>query len=122
MSANTFSRINSSPPDDLYLYQYTDNPDQAVKWITRFYRNFHSMRWVRDHLVIRLKYAPSDSAIEGLNEDFEDIINGDKIHRVQPTRDELDDNDAVDLPRLAMGFDRRQYGRLRQLIDTLNSF
>ena len=28
--------------DDLFLYQFTDNADQAVKWITRFYRNFHS--------------------------------------------------------------------------------
>jgi uncharacterized protein (TIGR00730 family) len=109
-------------PDDLHLYQYTDNPDQAVKWITRFYRNFHSMRWVRDQLVIRLKYAPSQSAIDGLNEDFEDIVTGDKIHRADPHRDEIEDNDALDLPRIAFGFDRRQYGRLRQFIDTLNSF
>lgn len=109
-------------PDDLHLYQYTDNPDQAVKWITRFYRNFHSMRWVRDQLVIRLKYAPSDSAIQGLNEDFEDIIAGEKIHRAEATKDEVEDNDVLELPRVAFTFDRRQYGRLRQLIDTINSF
>jgi len=29
-------------PDDLNLYQITDDTDQAVKIITRFYRNFHS--------------------------------------------------------------------------------
>jgi hypothetical protein len=28
----------------------------------------------------------------------------------------------IDLPRIAFGLDRRQYGRLRQLIDVLNSF
>jgi hypothetical protein len=28
----------------------------------------------------------------------------------------------VDMGRIAFGFDRRQYGRLRQLIDALNSF
>ena len=107
--------------DDLFLYQFTDNVDQAVKWITRFYRNFHSTRFVRELLVIRLKNAPSDSAIQGLNEDFADIISGDPIHRIEATLMEREDHDQVDLPRIAFGFDRRHYGRLRQLIDVLNS-
>src|SRR5437667_3196474 len=51
-------------PDDLDLYQITDDAAQAVKIITRFYRNFHSMRFVRDLLVIRLKHPPSSYAIE----------------------------------------------------------
>jgi uncharacterized protein (TIGR00730 family) len=109
-------------PDDLCLYQFTDDPEQAVKWITRFYRNFHSTRWVKDSLVIRLKHRPSDSAIQGLNEDYADIITGEKIHVTGPTKEELDDKDCLDMPRIAFGFDRRQYGRLRQFIDTLNSF
>ena len=46
-------------PDDLNLYQITDNTDEAVKIITRFYRNFHSTRFVKDLLVIRLKHAPA---------------------------------------------------------------
>ena len=57
-------------PDDLNLYQITDDVDQAVKIITRFYRNFHSSRFVRDLFVIRLKHAPSDSALAAMNEDF----------------------------------------------------
>src|SRR5690348_2853793 len=51
-------------PDDLNLYHITDNAEEAVKIITRFYRNFHSSRFVKDLFVIRLKHAPSDSAIE----------------------------------------------------------
>ena len=109
-------------PEDLYLYQITDNADQAVRWITRFYRNFHSTRYVKDLLVIRLRYTPQQSAIDALNEDFEDIIIGEKIHITPPLKEEVDDDDMVDLPRIAFGFDRRQYGRLRQLIDVLNSF
>src|ERR1051325_10086380 len=35
-------------PDDLYLYQITDDVKQAVRWITRFYRNYQSMRFVRE--------------------------------------------------------------------------
>ena len=44
-------------PEDLYLYQITDDTDQAVRWITRFYRNFHSTRFIKDLMVIRLKSA-----------------------------------------------------------------
>ncbi len=109
-------------PDDLFLYQFTDSADQAVKWITRFYRNFHSTRFVRDLLVMRLKNGATDSAIEGLNEDFADIITGEKIHRIEATTVEREDLDHVDLPRIAFGFDRRQYGRLRQLIDVVNGW
>jgi uncharacterized protein (TIGR00730 family) len=109
-------------PDDLFLFQITDDAAQAVKWITRFYRNYHSARFVKDLLVIRLKHAPSASAIQGLNEDFADIISGVAIQAIEPTLDEVEDQDELELPRIAFGFDRRQYGRLRQLIDTLNSF
>lgn len=107
-------------PEDLYLYQITDDTDQAVKWITRFYRNFHSTRFVKDVLVIRLKNPPTPSALEALNEDFADIITGEKIHGLEATPEERDDDDWVGLPRIAFGFDRRNYGRLRQLIDALN--
>ena len=108
-------------PDDLNLYQITDDTDQAVKIITRFYRNFHSTRFVKDLFVIRLNHAPSEPAIQAMNEDYADIIVGPKIQRIEPTPEELADDDNVDLPRIAFGFNRRDYGRLRQLVDLLNS-
>jgi uncharacterized protein (TIGR00730 family) len=107
--------------DDLNLYQITDSTDEAVKIITRFYRNFHSSRFVRDLLVIRLKHPPSSTALEAINEDFDDIISGEPIRIIPPTEDETEDNDNLDLPRIAFGFNRRDYGRLRQLVDVLNS-
>jgi uncharacterized protein (TIGR00730 family) len=108
-------------PDDLNLYQITDDIDQAVKIITRFYRNFHSSRFVKDLFVIRLKHAPSDSALEAMNEDFADINLCPPMKRVKATPEERADNDQVDLPRIAFKFNRKDYGRLRQLIDVLNS-
>jgi uncharacterized protein (TIGR00730 family) len=108
-------------PDDLNLYQITDDTDQAVKIITRFYRNFHSSRFVKELLVIRLKHAPTDSALQAMNEDFSDLVVGAKMQRTDPMPDEVLDNDNVDLPRIAFGFNRRDYGRLRQLIEVLNS-
>ena len=108
--------------DDLHLYQITDDTDQAVKWITRFYRNYHSMRFVKELLVIRLNHAPADSAMAGLNEDFADIVAGEKITAIEATPEEREDADVVDLPRIAFGFNRRGYSRLRQMIDVLNTF
>ena len=107
-------------PEDLGLYQITDDTDQAVKIITRFYRNFHSTRFVKDLFVIRLKNAPTDTALAALNEDFGDIVSGSPISRIPITPEEIEDEDHLELSRIAFGFNRRDYGRLRQLIDVLN--
>jgi hypothetical protein len=109
-------------PEDLNFYRITDDANEAVKIITRFYRNFHSTRFVKDLLVIRLRNVPSESALAAMNEDFADIINGSPIKVIKPTPEEVEDNDHPDLARIAFGFNRHDYGRLRQLIDVLNGF
>jgi hypothetical protein len=109
-------------PDDLHLYQIADNASHAVRIITRFYRNYHSSRFVKDLLVLRLKNIPSPSAVESLTDDFGDIILGEKFKIIEPTPEEREDNDHIELPRIAFGFDRRQYGRLRRLLDVVNGF
>ena len=109
-------------PDDLNLYQITDSADEAVKIITRFYRNFQSTRFVKDLLVVRLKHLPSPSALAALNEDFADIINGAPVTIIQPTPEEVEDNDKLELARIAFGFNRHDYGRLRLFIDAVNGW
>jgi uncharacterized protein (TIGR00730 family) len=107
-------------PDDLSLYRITDSTEEAVRIIKRFYRNYHSTRFVRDLLVIRLKNAPSASALAAMNEDFADIIMDGAIQTIPPTPEEIEGKDHLDLERIAFDFNRRDYGRLRQLIDVLN--
>jgi uncharacterized protein (TIGR00730 family) len=107
-------------PEDLNLYQITDNTDEAVKIITRFYRNFQSTRFVKDLFVVRLKNAPDAAALTALNKDFADIIVEGKIVSIKPTPDEIEDNEGLELARIAFNFNRRDYGRLRQMIDVLN--
>jgi hypothetical protein len=115
-------RADLISPEDLHLYQIANSAAHAVRIITRFYRNYHSSRFVKDLLVIRLKNLPPPSALQGLNDDFGDIISGEKFQAIEATPQEREDGDFPDLARIAFGFDRRQYGRLRQLIDVLNSF
>lgn len=108
--------------EDLNLIDTTDDPVKAVKIISRFYRNYHSSRWVRDKYVIRLRNAPSPTAIAALNEDFADIIDGEPFHVSEPLDLEKEDEEDNDMPRLVFGFDQKSYGRLRVLIDVLNGF
>jgi hypothetical protein len=67
-----------------------------------------------------LRQAPKDDELAVLNSDFADIIVEGSIERTQPNQAELDDNDALDKERITFYFDRRHFGRLRQLIDRLN--
>jgi len=106
--------------EDLNLYQITDDPARAVQWITRFYRNYHSSRFVKNLLVIRLRHAPSATAIAALNEDFAGIITGARIRLTAPLPEEVEDEEHLELPRLAFGFDRKSYGRLREFVERLN--
>jgi len=108
--------------EDLNFIDVTDDPDKAVKIISRFYRNYHSSRWVRNLFVIRLKHAPSPTAVEALNEDFADIITGEPFRVSEALDLEKDEKEAEGMPRLVFGFDQKSYGRLRQLIDVLNGF
>ncbi len=108
-------------PDDLSLYQITDNTDEAVRIIRQFYKNYQSSRFVRELLVMRLKTLPGNATLAALNKDFNDILLNGKIQPAPPTPEELEDQDNLDLERITLPFNRRDYGRLRQLIDALNS-
>ena len=109
-------------PEDLTLYHITDDSEHAVKFITRFYRNYHSTRFVRDLLVVRLQHKPSETALDALNQDFADIITSGRMELIEPRPEEREDNQFLDLPRIGFEFNKRDYGRLRMLIDVLNSF
>jgi uncharacterized protein (TIGR00730 family) len=106
--------------EDLSLYKLTDTVEEAVAEILGFYRVYHSMRYVREQLVLRLLKKPSDSLLETLHADFADILQDGKFTIGGPLPEELDDPVLNDLPRLIFHFNRRAFGRLRQLIDVVN--
>jgi hypothetical protein len=107
-------------PGDVCLYRVTDRLEGAIAEVTGFYRNYHSSRYVGDLLVIRLQHAPTGDELARLNEEFRDIpLNGPMtVSLALP--EEGNDHALVHLPRLTLRFNRRDVGRLRQLIDALN--
>jgi len=107
-------------PEDLSLYRVTNDFGAALEEITGFYRNYHSSRYVGERLVIRLRQAPAGEALDRLNHEFADILTEGAM-AVSPALPEEGNGQAlVDLPRLVLHFNRRNFGRLRQLIDALN--
>ena len=107
-------------PEDVSLYRVTDSIETAMAEITGFYRNYHSSRYVGDRLVIRLQHAPTSSELDRLTGEFRDIL-ADGILTVGPALPEETNDHAIGhLPRLVLRFNRRDIGRLRQLIDALN--
>jgi uncharacterized protein (TIGR00730 family) len=107
-------------PSDLDIYLHTTEARAAAEHIWHFYANYHSQRYAGGRLILRLRHAPDDEKLDKLNEEFADIVVEGKIERIEPTPAEIDENDAIDLERVAFVFDRRNFGRLRRLIDRLN--
>jgi uncharacterized protein (TIGR00730 family) len=109
-------------PEDLDLIFITDNIDAAVAEIEGFYRNYHSQRYVDGVLTLRLQRLPDERSLARLSEEFADILRSGSLRAVAPSEAEIADGDFPELPRLALDFDQRSYGRLRHLIDALNEF
>jgi uncharacterized protein (TIGR00730 family) len=106
--------------EDFSLYKITDSAEEAVAEIMRFYRVYHSMRYVRSNLVVRLNSPPAAELLDSINANFADIL-VEGCFTVGPALpEEHDDPELAALPRLVFQFNRRDYGRLRQLIDGIN--
>lgn len=109
-------------PADMSLFRVTDSVEEAVEEIMQFYSVYHSLRYVRKQLVLRLNNPVSDAQLEQLNTQFADITEAGRITRSDPLPQEADDAHIAHLPRLVFQFNRRDFGRLREMIDVINTF
>jgi uncharacterized protein (TIGR00730 family) len=105
-------------PEDLALYRRTDDVEAAVAECERFYRVFHSQRYVGERLVFRLRRPLETVTVEKLSAGFSDILSGPIEQTTGPLEGE--GGELPGLPRLRLRFNRRNFGRLRLLIDAVN--
>lgn len=105
--------------EDVHLFHITDRAEDAVEIVLKFYRRFHSHRYVRDNMVMRLNRPLRPAELGRVNREFSDILKTGSFAQAPGPLDE--ENGAFpDKARLVFSFDRRSMGRLRQLIDVLN--
>ncbi len=107
--------------EDLSLVHFTHDPEDAVRVVAEFYRNYHSLRYIQDRLVMRIKKPLTDRQLVDLNRQFKGILRKGKIEQ-SLTHFEEEENEpyTLDLTRLAFYFNRRHFAVLKRLIDAVN--
>jgi uncharacterized protein (TIGR00730 family) len=110
--------------DDLGLFEITDSVERALAIVERFYHRYHSLRFVGDLLVIRMRTALPPGALDHLAENFGDLLGPEGRFRSAPGAlpEEMDEPAIADLPRLVVDFNRSRFARLKELIDVINTF
>ena len=106
-------------PEDPNLYYLARDSADAAQHVAQFYRVYHSSRYVRDKFVLRLKQKLTDEQVEQLNEQYSSLVESGRIMQSGPLDGE---RDFLDLPRLTFHHTRRSWGKVRQMLDLINSF
>jgi len=111
--------------EDLCLWNITYDVNDAARIITEFYRNFHSQHFLGHTLLLRIQRQLNAEEMTELNQDFSDILTGGSIEQSGALKEERERDGSIavpELPRLVFDFNMSSYGRLRQMIDRINSF
>jgi hypothetical protein len=109
--------------EDFSLFFITRDEDEALQVINTFYSTYHSLRFIENRLVIRLRKMLSGDQIVTLTEEFPGLIkDGDLIRACEAFPEEIDEPDLAHLPRITLLFDHHHYGLLVAFINRINSF
>ena len=107
-------------PDDQSLFSYTDSTADVVTELKTFYRVYHSMRYVKKYLSLRLHQPIRPALLDKIQTNFSSILSGGEFIAGSALPEEADEPNLVALPRLIFQFNRRNLAKLRQLIDLIN--
>ncbi|MEO8205086.1 MAG: TIGR00730 family Rossman fold protein [Chthoniobacterales bacterium] len=105
---------------DFNLFTVTSNLDEAVAEIEKFYSNFHSYRWVREKMVIRIQRKLSAAALLDLNRRFESILIEGEITQSGALEEEKDSPELAEMPRIVLTPKKQDFGIIRLMLDAIN--
>jgi uncharacterized protein (TIGR00730 family) len=109
--------------EDFSIFTISRNEEEAVRIIEEFYRNYHSIRFINNHLIIRLNKELTPEQLEVLENEFPELRHpGTRIVPTQPFPEEADEPDLLSLPRITLHFDHQHYGLLMAFIGRINQF
>jgi len=109
-------------PDDFNFFVRMESVEDTVAHISRFYYRYHSLRYVKEQLIIRMLSEIPEQVIAEMKKEFADIlVPGGSIKMSGALPEESEESQIAHLPRLRIDFNRFSFGRLRLLIDQINS-
>lgn len=108
-------------PEDYAFFKVTTDVEAAVREVLHFYKNYQSSRYVGQQMVVRLTRRLSPAALETINDQFADLLRTGRFVPGGALRQEKNEPEIADLPRLVFTPHRRDFGRLRRLIDAINN-
>ncbi len=109
-------------PDDHKLYSHCTSVSEALGIIDTFYKNFHSIRFYKKELLVRLHRAPTLKQLQKINKKF-GHLSADSVWTVAPAQvHEQNEPHITHLARLRCRFERKDFGGLKSLIDEVNTF
>ena len=107
---------------DLHLFKITHSVEEACDEVCRFYSRYHSLRFHRGELVLRLTQTLTEAELDELNQDFSDLVTEGHIQAGPSPSGEQYDPSLEELPSVRLNFKLGAFGRLRQMIDRINSW
>jgi uncharacterized protein (TIGR00730 family) len=106
-------------PEDPGIYYLAKDPRDAADHIIRFYRTYHSSRYLRDRFVVRLQRPLTSASLDALNTEFAVLV---KDGRIEQSPGPLEGEDGPpNLPRIHFHHTKHKYGLIRAMIDRINT-
>ncbi len=105
---------------DFHLFKIVHSAEEAVLEIQKFYSVFHSYRWVKEKMVIRINRPLSASSLDSINGTFGGLLADGKIEQTGPLEEEMEDLELLEKPRLVLVPAKKDFGLMRLLINAIN--
>jgi uncharacterized protein (TIGR00730 family) len=107
-----------SPDDFNFLKLCT--VDEAVEHVLKFYSNFHSYRWVGPRIIVRMHRTLSPAKLSQMNKEFADVLKTGVFENSPALPEEHNEPELAELPRLTFLPHKRNFARIRRVIDCIN--
>ena len=107
-------------PRDLLLYKIVHSAQEALDYVKFFYSTYHSLRFVRDRVVLRLERELSDDVVHALAKEFSDLIKQGTVEKTRPLPEETNEPELLEKHRLVFTLNRQSPSRLYEMILKIN--
>jgi uncharacterized protein (TIGR00730 family) len=106
--------------NDKVLYRLFHTPKEALDHFAEFYRVYHSMRFVEEKVVIRLRKPLSQKLLSRIEKEFSRLSKDGNFVVGAALREEGNEPELQNMTRLVFPCDRKDFAGLRSLIDFIN--